>query len=143
MQLAHVITDTHHNRIRKFVIHNIAQVALATLKEREEARYGDLSGVAVDMDDIIYLLRELWRGFSARSDRVVLPGGDKGLMRSTAGGPLLLVLRISVLRNVDTFACITVRCACYDRMVLPGDDKVVFRSASHQKLTNKPRKTQV
>lgn len=33
----------------------------------------------------MYLLRELWRGFSARRpDRVVLPGADKGLMRSTA-----------------------------------------------------------
>jgi hypothetical protein len=33
---------------------------------------------------IIFLLREVYRGFSARSDRVVLPGGDKGLCRSTA-----------------------------------------------------------
>ncbi len=33
---------------------------------------------------IMYLLREVWRGFSARSDRVVMPGGDRGLMRSTA-----------------------------------------------------------
>lgn len=31
-----------------------------------------------------YLLREVWRGFSARADRVVAPGGDKGLMRATA-----------------------------------------------------------
>lgn len=64
------------------------QVQLQCLKEREEDRFGDTTGVAVDMDDIIYLLRELWRGFSARSDRVVLPGGDKGLMRSTAGHTL-------------------------------------------------------
>lgn len=33
---------------------------------------------------IILLLREVYRGFSARADRQVLPGGDKGLMRSTA-----------------------------------------------------------
>jgi hypothetical protein len=43
----------------------------------------------VDLTQIIYLLRELWRGFSARSDRVVLPGGDRGLMRSTADLTLL------------------------------------------------------
>jgi hypothetical protein len=33
---------------------------------------------------IILLLREVYRGFSARADRQVLPGGDKGLMRNTA-----------------------------------------------------------
>lgn len=33
---------------------------------------------------MVLLLREVYRGFSARSDRVVPPGGDKGLMRSTA-----------------------------------------------------------
>lgn len=33
---------------------------------------------------MIFLLREVYRGFSARSDRLVPPGGDKGLMRSTA-----------------------------------------------------------
>ena len=33
---------------------------------------------------IVYLLRELWRGFSARSERVVMPGGNHGLMRATA-----------------------------------------------------------
>jgi hypothetical protein len=31
-----------------------------------------------------YLLRDVWRGFSARSLGVPLPGGDKGLMRATA-----------------------------------------------------------
>lgn len=33
---------------------------------------------------IVFLLREVYRGFSARADRQVLPGGDKGLMRNTA-----------------------------------------------------------
>lgn len=33
---------------------------------------------------MVFLLREVYRGFSARSDRVVAPGADKGLMRSTA-----------------------------------------------------------
>lgn len=61
-------------------------VAAAVLREREAARFGDESGVAVDGDDIVYLLRELWRGFSARNaEGCVLPGGDKGLARSTAG----------------------------------------------------------
>lgn len=30
------------------------------------------------------MLRELWRGFSARAERVVAPGGQRGLTRSTA-----------------------------------------------------------
>eukprot|EP00879_Flechtneria_rotunda_P013431 GHRR01014024.1.p2 GENE.GHRR01014024.1~~GHRR01014024.1.p2 ORF type:complete len:121 (-),score=26.60 GHRR01014024.1:135-497(-) len=33
---------------------------------------------------ILLLLREVYRGFSARAERQVVPGGDKGLMRSTA-----------------------------------------------------------
>lgn len=33
---------------------------------------------------MVLLLREVFRGFSARSDRVVPPGGDRGLMRCTA-----------------------------------------------------------
>jgi hypothetical protein len=39
---------------------------------------------ALHLLQMVYLVREVWRGFSARSDRVLLPGGDKGLMRSTA-----------------------------------------------------------
>ncbi|KAG2455067.1 hypothetical protein HYH02_000892 [Chlamydomonas schloesseri] len=59
--------------------------ALERLRERERSRYGSDDGVAVDLDDITFLLREVWRGFSARAaDRVVAPGGDKGLMRATA-----------------------------------------------------------
>lgn len=51
----------------------------------------------MDLDDVIYLVREIWRGVSARSmialmrqsdvvaaPRLCPPGGDKGLMRSTA-----------------------------------------------------------
>lgn len=33
---------------------------------------------------IVFLLREVYRGFSARAERQVVPGGDKGLMRATA-----------------------------------------------------------
>ncbi|EFJ40312.1 hypothetical protein VOLCADRAFT_84545 [Volvox carteri f. nagariensis] len=59
--------------------------ALERLRDRERARFGSDEGVAVDLDDIVFLLREAWRGFSAREpQRVVAPGGDKGLMRSTA-----------------------------------------------------------
>lgn len=58
--------------------------AVERLIAREEAAFGDADGVAVDRDDVVYLLRELWRGFSARSERVVMPGGNRGLMRSTA-----------------------------------------------------------
>ncbi|GIL46180.1 hypothetical protein Vafri_3235 [Volvox africanus] len=59
--------------------------ALERLRDRERARYGSDESVAVDLDDMVFLLREAWRGFSARDlQRVVAPGGDKGLMRATA-----------------------------------------------------------
>lgn len=31
---------------------------------------------------VIYLVRDVWRGLSAKGDRYVLPGGDKGFQRS-------------------------------------------------------------
>ena len=31
---------------------------------------------------VIYLVRDVWRGLSAKGDGVVLPGGDKGFQRS-------------------------------------------------------------
>eukprot|EP00775_Hariotina_reticulata_P007164 gene7164-7378_t len=58
--------------------------ALARLQQREEDVFGNQEPLPVDRDDMIFLLREVYRGFSARSDRLVPPGGDKGLMRSTA-----------------------------------------------------------
>ncbi|KXZ51482.1 hypothetical protein GPECTOR_12g445 [Gonium pectorale] len=59
--------------------------ALQRLQERERARFGTDEGVGVDLDEVAYLLREVWRGFSATDPhRVVPPGGDKGLMRATA-----------------------------------------------------------
>ncbi|GIL71550.1 hypothetical protein Vretifemale_1917 [Volvox reticuliferus] len=59
--------------------------ALERLRDRERTRYGNDESVAVDLDDVVFLLREAWRGFSARDlRRVVAPGGDKGLMRATA-----------------------------------------------------------
>lgn len=58
--------------------------ALTRLQQREEEVYGNSEGLPVDRDDMVFLLREVYRGFSARSDRVVAPGADKGLMRSTA-----------------------------------------------------------
>lgn len=58
--------------------------ALMRLQQREEEVFGSSEDLPVDRDDIILLLREVYRGFSARADRQVLPGGDKGLMRNTA-----------------------------------------------------------
>ena len=31
---------------------------------------------------VIYLVRDVWRGLSAKGDGYVLPGGDKGFQRS-------------------------------------------------------------
>jgi hypothetical protein len=55
---------------------------------------------------IIYLLRELWRGFSARAERVVPPGGNRGLTRSTAD---LTLVRWDVSRpaTVDNLVLLT------------------------------------
>jgi len=59
------------------------------LLERERRRFGTGEGLALDHDDVVYLLRELWRGYSARlgeRGRVAAAvGGTRGLMRSTAG----------------------------------------------------------
>jgi tRNA A37 threonylcarbamoyladenosine dehydratase len=60
------------------------QRALDRLIAREEAAYGTDEGVEVDASDVSYLLHELWRGFSARAERVVPPGGNRGLSRCTA-----------------------------------------------------------
>ncbi|KAK9844214.1 hypothetical protein WJX81_008230 [Elliptochloris bilobata] len=60
-------------------------VQLARLAAREELLHGTADGLAVDIDDVTYLVRELWRGISARCPGgTSLPGGDKGLHRSTA-----------------------------------------------------------
>lgn len=34
---------------------------------------------------VIYLVREVWRGLSAKGSGHVLPGGDRGFKRSLAG----------------------------------------------------------
>eukprot|EP00884_Botryococcus_braunii_P014097 jgi/Botrbrau1/22689/Bobra.0132s0030.1 len=60
------------------------EAQLARLSQREEVSFGNPEGPAVGLDDVIYLVRELWRGVSARAPRHVMPGGSKGLNRSTA-----------------------------------------------------------
>jgi tRNA A37 threonylcarbamoyladenosine dehydratase len=59
------------------------------LADRERRRFGTTEGVSVDHDDVVYLMRELWRGYSARlgeKGRVAAAvGGTRGLMRATAG----------------------------------------------------------
>mmetsp|Transcript_28877 Transcript_28877/g.73714 ORF Transcript_28877/g.73714 Transcript_28877/m.73714 type:complete len:489 (-) Transcript_28877:453-1919(-) len=59
---------------------------LRLLREREMARWGDACPpVPIDMDDVIYLVRELWRARSAREagGPPRKPGGDWGLKRAT------------------------------------------------------------
>ncbi|GAX86113.1 hypothetical protein CEUSTIGMA_g13526.t1 [Chlamydomonas eustigma] len=59
---------------------------LKDLREREIARFGEACPPCpLDMDDIIFITREMYRGFSARHmKQTVAPGGDKGLTRSVA-----------------------------------------------------------
>ncbi|CAL5228157.1 g11237 [Coccomyxa viridis] len=58
------------------------ETQLQRLAERENLVYGNSEGPAVDLDDVIYLVRDVWRGLSAKGSRIVLPGGDKGFQRS-------------------------------------------------------------
>lgn len=58
-------------------------VLLSRLADREERLHGALP--AVDVDDVALLVRDVWRGVSAASPPVRLPGGDCGLASSTAG----------------------------------------------------------
>ena len=48
---------------------------------------------------VIYLVRDVWRGLSARGDGHVLPGGDKGFQRS--------------LKDLTLTRCIRVRLSVY------------------------------
>eukprot|EP00955_Chlamydomonas_euryale_P065169 359167-Chlamydomonas_euryale.AAC.1 len=52
---------------------------LKELLEREEATFGDdCPPFQLDLDDAVYITRELWRGFSARHmKRTLAPGGQK------------------------------------------------------------------
>ena len=52
---------------------------------------------------VIYLVREVWRGVSARADWHVLPGGDMGTKRSLAD--LTLTRSASARVNLPTHAC--------------------------------------
>eukprot|EP00798_Chlamydomonas_sp_ICE-L_P024647 gene24647-10270_t len=58
---------------------------LELLREREGERWGDkCPPCPLDLDDVTYMLRELWRGMSATNmKQEVYPGAQKGLMRST------------------------------------------------------------
>ncbi|CAK0785696.1 hypothetical protein CVIRNUC_008907 [Coccomyxa viridis] len=58
------------------------ETQLQRLTEREGLVYGNSEGPAVDLDDVIYLVRNVWRGLSAKGAGHVLPGADKGLQRS-------------------------------------------------------------
>uniref|UniRef100_A0A7S3QJN2 THIF-type NAD/FAD binding fold domain-containing protein n=1 Tax=Dunaliella tertiolecta TaxID=3047 RepID=A0A7S3QJN2_DUNTE len=62
------------------------EAQLDQLRQREASRFGDrCPPLPIDMDDIIYMLRELWRGRSAKEGEAPsVPGGDKGLMRATS-----------------------------------------------------------
>eukprot|EP00891_Asterochloris_glomerata_P009130 jgi/Astpho2/9130/e_gw1.00134.3.1_t len=60
------------------------QTQLDRLLEREEVAHGTTANVEVDIDDVQYLVRELWRGVSAHQQGVSTAGANKGLHRSTA-----------------------------------------------------------
>ncbi|EIE19543.1 hypothetical protein COCSUDRAFT_67693 [Coccomyxa subellipsoidea C-169] len=60
------------------------QTQLDRLTEREDLVFNNAEGPSVDLDDVIYLVREVWRGLSAKGPPYVLSGGDKGFKRSLA-----------------------------------------------------------
>ncbi len=88
---------------------------------RLACRYGSDEGVAVDLDDVTYLLREVWRGFSARdADRVVAPGGDKGLMRATAHLTFTRWVGLAAGRRVGAAGRLARECTQISRSALVG-----------------------
>ena len=50
------------------------------LVEREEVRFGTSEGVEVDVEEVAYVARDLWRGRSAREQVARDPG--KGMWKS-------------------------------------------------------------
>ena len=53
------------------------------LERREAERAGGTAGLAVDTSEVGVLVREVWRGCSARAAAAGAPPADKGLGRST------------------------------------------------------------
>ena len=51
--------------------------------EREELVYGNSKGIDIDLDEIVFLARNVWRAKSAFSETVD-PSMEKGLTRSMA-----------------------------------------------------------
>ncbi|KAL3151503.1 hypothetical protein ABBQ38_012502 [Trebouxia sp. C0009 RCD-2024] len=60
------------------------ETQMARLLEREETKYGGTQGVAVDYSDVVYLVRDIWRGVSSHALGVQQPGLHRGFNRSTA-----------------------------------------------------------
>ena len=53
---------------------------LHRLNEREELVFGNTEGVDLDLEEAIFLVRNVWRVKSARDSAEKVPG-EKGLMR--------------------------------------------------------------
>ncbi|DBB11804.1 TPA: hypothetical protein ACH3X3_005959 [Trebouxia sp. C0006] len=60
------------------------ETQVSRLLEREETRFGNTDGVTVDYDDVVYVVRDVWRGVSAHALGVQEPGLQRGFNRSTA-----------------------------------------------------------
>lgn len=60
------------------------ETQISRLLEHEETKFGNTDGVTVDYNDVVYLVRDVWRGVSAHALGVQEPGLQRGFNRSTA-----------------------------------------------------------
>ncbi|KAK9812030.1 hypothetical protein WJX73_010219 [Symbiochloris irregularis] len=57
---------------------------LERLRQREEVVFGNNAGPEVDLEDVMYIVREVWRGLSAKGPRIAPVGLDRAHNRPTS-----------------------------------------------------------
>lgn len=100
---AHVLTQLACQPFTSESVFGVLPAAITAqlerLQEREEVRFGTAAGVLVDAAEVSVLIREVWRGQSARALAIgEPPSNDKGLTRRIDG---LTLTRWDVAQPAD------------------------------------------